>query len=156
MIIRSPRRRRTISARRRGEVIEIRLPGGMPAQEEAKWVERMTKRLRPRPAPGDDDLVRRANALSSRHFGGELRPASVSWSAQQKSRWGSCSVDSGAIRLSTRLRDFPPWVVDYVLVHELAHLRYRSHGPRFWNLVGRYPLTERARGYLLAKGGSAE
>jgi predicted metal-dependent hydrolase len=156
VVIRSPRRRRTISARRRGQGIEIRLPAGMSAQEEAKWIERMTKRLRRRPAPGDDDLMRRADGLSRRHFGGELQPVSVRWSDQQTSRWGSCTIDIGAIRLSSRMREFPAWVVDYVLVHELAHLRYRSHGPRFWSLVARYPLAERARGYLIAKGGDAE
>jgi predicted metal-dependent hydrolase len=43
-------------------------------------------------------------------------------------------------------------VLDYVIVHELAHLRYHGHGPRFRALVDRYPLAERARGFLIAKG----
>jgi hypothetical protein len=42
----------------------------------------------------------------------------------------------------------PPWVIDYVLVHELAHLLVPRHGLDFWALVDRYPRTERARGYL--------
>jgi hypothetical protein len=42
----------------------------------------------------------------------------------------------------------PGWVVDYVLVHELAHLLVPGHGPRFWELVSGYPKAERARGYL--------
>ena len=156
VVIRSPRRRRTISAQRRGEAIEIRLPLGLTAAEEQKWIERMTRRLQRRPPPGDDDLMRRAQALSRRHFAGELRPSSVRWTDNQRSRWGSCTIDSGAIRLSSRMRDFPSWVVDYVLVHELAHLRYRSHGPRFHTLVSRYALAERARGYLIAMGGQGE
>ena len=42
----------------------------------------------------------------------------------------------------------PDWVIDYVLLHELAHLVVPSHSPAFWTLLSRYPKTERARGYL--------
>ncbi|MGI8608164.1 MAG: M48 metallopeptidase family protein [Candidatus Dormibacteria bacterium] len=156
-IVRSSRRRRTITARRRDGVIEVVVPLGMRAAEEAMWVERMRLRIeRAEAGPSDEGLALRARALSRKYFSGELRPVSVRWSEQQQQRWGSCTVDTGAIRLSARMQNFPAWVVDYVLVHELAHLRYQSHGPRFWSLVNRYPLTERARGYLIAKGGEAD
>ena len=72
------------------------------------------------------------------------------------SRWGSCTPATGSVRLATRLASFPDWVVDYVLVHELAHLSIPDHSPTFWSLVERYPLAERARGYLIAKSGDAE
>lgn len=50
--------------------------------------------------------------------------------------------------MSDRLREMPDWVVDYVLVHELAHLLEPNHSPRFWAWVDRYPRAERAKGYL--------
>ena len=157
VVIRSSRRRRTISAQRRNGVIEIRLPAGMSYAEEQMWIEKMARRLDRRHSPlGDDELARRAQRLADRHFGGELVPESVRWSDNMTTRWGSCTIDSGAIRLSSRMASFPAWVVDYVLTHEMAHLRYRSHGPRFWSLVNRYPLAERARGYLIAKGGETD
>jgi predicted metal-dependent hydrolase len=61
-------------------------------------------------------------------------------------------VSDADIRLSQAVADYPPWVRDYVIVHELAHLVVPDHSDRFWALVNRYPLTERARGFLIAKG----
>jgi hypothetical protein len=77
-----------------------------------------------------------------------MQPSSVRWVGNQRARWGSCTPSDGSIRISTRLRGLPSWVVDYVLVHELVHLRIPGHGPDFWVLVDRYPRAERARGYL--------
>jgi hypothetical protein len=54
----------------------------------------------------------------------------------------------GTIRISARLRGMPSWVLDYVLLHELAHLLQPRHGPQFWALLQGYPRTERARGFL--------
>ena len=70
------------------------------------------------------------------------------WVDNQHRRWGSCTPADRSIRLSSRLRAMPDYVVDYVLVHELVHLLEPSHGERFWELVGRYPRAERARGFL--------
>lgn len=65
-----------------------------------------------------------------------------------RTRWGSCTPD-GAIRLNWRLVHFPMEIVDYVIAHELAHLRELNHGPRFWSTVGElFPDFERARAWL--------
>jgi predicted metal-dependent hydrolase len=71
-------------------------------------------------------------------------------------RWGSCTPDAGTIRISDRLARFPDWVIDYVIVHELAHLAVADHSTEFWQLVHRYPKAERATGYLIAKSGDVE
>jgi predicted metal-dependent hydrolase len=80
------------------------------------------------------------------------RPAQISWSDNQEWRWGSCTPASRSIRISSRLAKEPGWVLDYVIVHELAHLDVPRHDAAFWALVSRYPLAERARGFLIARG----
>lgn len=156
-MIRSEKRRRTISAQRRNGVIEIRVPAGMSHVEETMWIERMARRLdRRRSRAGDTDLARRARLLADQHFNGALVPESIRWADNMTTRWGSCTTDTGNVRLSARMQQFPAWVIDYVIVHEMSHLRYRRHGPRFWSLVNRYPLAERSRGFLIAKGGETD
>jgi predicted metal-dependent hydrolase len=78
-------------------------------------------------------------------------PASVEWSDRQQHRWGSCTPVDRCIRVSSRLAAFPTWVLDYVLVHELAHLRHADHGAEFHALVDRYSKSERAIGFLIAQ-----
>lgn len=87
--------------------------------------------------------------MNERHFGGRLRWTSIGF-AEMSARWGSCSFTDGAIRIASRAARLPDWVIDYLLVHELAHLEQSDHGPAFHELENRYPLTERAKGYLMA------
>ena len=151
-IVPSPNRRRTVSARVVDGVLELRVPAGMPTAERQEWAERMRARLERRlrrARPTDTRLEERARALNRRHFDGRLHWTSIAF-ADQTSRWGSCTYAAGVIRISTRAAGLPDWVLDYLLVHELAHLEVPHHGPDFWALVNRYPLTERARGYLIA------
>jgi len=101
------------------------------------------------PPQDDDGLQSRALRLSDEYLGGLAVPESVRWVDNQLQRWGSCTPRDRTIRLSERLRDMPGWVVDYVLLHELSHLLEPKHDASFWAWVERYPLTERAKGYLL-------
>ncbi|MFJ6721429.1 M48 family metallopeptidase [Streptomyces sp. NPDC091259] len=148
---RSARRRRTVSAYREGERTVVLIPARMSEAEEARWVGVMLDKLaaqESRRTLGDAELTERAERLSEQYFGSRARPRSVRWVTNQNTRWGSCTPAEGSIRLSHRLRGMPEYVVDYVLLHELAHLLVPAHGPRFWRLLEAYPKTERARGYL--------
>ncbi len=80
------------------------------------------------------------------------RPASVRWVTNQTARWGSCSYYSGDIRVSHRLRVVPEWVLDSVLVHELAHLTYPDHSPDFHRLADGYPRHDEAGVFLAGYG----
>jgi predicted metal-dependent hydrolase len=155
-VIRSPRRRKTVTAYRDGDTVVVLLPGRMSRREEAHWVATMLQRLeqreRRRLPGGDEELERRARLLADRHLDGAVEPRSVRWVGNMRSRYGSCTPEDGTIRLSDRIAQYPAWVRDYVLVHELAHLAVPDHSAAFWRLVGRYPLAERARGFLIAKG----
>ncbi len=154
-IVRSARRRKTVSAELKGGVLVVRAPAAMSDAELTPIVEKLKKRLERRARPiaqTDEELEKTAVRLNKRYFDGKLRWQSIRYVKNQTKRFGSCTPSRGTIRISDRLATMPKWVRDYVIVHELAHLKEANHGPRFWKLVNRYPLTERARGYLMAVG----
>lgn len=154
-IIRSKNRTKTVQARRKGDTIEVRAPVGMSDAELKPVIEKLLAQLERRErkaALSDDELEARARHLNDLYFDGKLAWKSVRWVSNQNIINGSCTPSRGTIRLSHRLASMPPFVLDYVLVHELAHLLEANHGPNFWALVNRYPKTERARGYLMAVG----
>lgn len=127
------------------------IPARMSEAEEQRWVTVMLDKLAAQENKrvlGDTELSERAARLSALYFDGRARPTSVRWVTNQNTRWGSCTPAEGSIRLSHRLQGMPEYVVDYVLVHELAHLLVPGHGADFWQLLETYPRTERARGYL--------
>jgi hypothetical protein len=149
-VVRSRRRLKTVQARIVGDVLRVSVPATMPRSEEQRWVDEMLRRVERKRRCSSVDLQERAYRLAAR-FGLD-RPLSVRWADNQQWRWGSCTPADGSVRISSRLAGEPLWVLDYVLVHELAHLRVGGHGRDFWELVSRYPLTERARGFLMARG----
>ncbi|GEL94597.1 M48 metallopeptidase family protein [Cellulomonas composti] len=148
---RSRKRVRTVTAWREGERTVVAIPARFTRAQEAEWVRRMLTRLAAqdrRRRPSDEELAARATELSARYLGGRAVPTSVRWSSNQGRRWGSCTPSDGTIRISDRVRGMPPWVLDYVLLHELTHLLHSGHGPQFWAELEAYPRTERARGFL--------
>ena len=148
---RSRRRRRTVAAYREDGKVVVMIPARMTRAEEKEWVATMLGRLERserRRRPSDATLMRRAKDLNTRYLDGDALPLTVRWVDNQGSRWGSCTPADRAIRLSRRLEGMPSWVIDYVLVHELAHLIEIGHTARFWSLVDRYPKAERAKGFL--------
>lgn len=157
VVRRSARRKRTVTAYRERDAIVVLIPQRMSKADESRFVSEMVKKVldretRDRAPAGDAELRRRAAELSERFLAPALgyppRPTRVSWVQNQQQRWGSCTPSTGTIRLSHRLQPMPSWVVDYVLLHELAHLVHGAHSPEFWALVDRYPEAAKARGYL--------
>jgi hypothetical protein len=155
-VVRSPRRRKTVTAERRGGRLVVRLPAGLTRAEERTWVNRMVSRMAERERldrlNAGRDLVRAAERLNERYFGGGLRVRSIRYVSNQRDRFGSCTPEDRTIRVSWRVAEMPGWVRDYVVMHELTHLLVGDHSPRFWGVVHRYPLAERARGFLIARG----
>jgi predicted metal-dependent hydrolase len=148
---RSSRRRRTVTAYRDGDRTVVLIPARMSRTEERRWVAQMLERLErqeQRRRPSNAALLARARELCHQYLDGRVEPSSVRWVTNQGHRWGSCTVADRSIRLSHRLRGMPAWVVDYVLLHECAHLIEPGHTGDFWALVHRFPRADRARGYL--------
>ncbi|GAA1435252.1 M48 family metallopeptidase [Microlunatus lacustris] len=155
---RSRRRTRTVTAFRERDTIVVVIPQRMSRADERSFVDSMVAKVLAREARtgvprGDAALRERAADLAARYLvpasgGLPPQPTDVRWVTNQQRRWGSCTPGTGVIRLSHRLQPMPAWVVDYVLVHELAHLVEASHSASFWRLVARYPEAEKAKGYL--------
>jgi predicted metal-dependent hydrolase len=149
-VSRSKRSKKTVSARFRDGIVQITIPSWMSAKEEAEWVAKMVHRFERANRNTDADLMAKAKQLARDY---KLpKPASVAWTRELSSRWGSCTTDTGAIRINGKLAKAPSWVVDYVLVHELAHLMHADHSAAFWDVVARYPKSERAIGFLMGLG----
>ena len=153
-VIRSTKRKRSVGAQMRGDVLTITVPSWMSRAEEAVWRDRMAERYRRKMDADRIDLRERSTALARRY---DLpRPREIKWADEMKSQWGSCTPSTSSIRLSSKLAAFPNWVLDYVIVHELAHLVVLAHNDEFWRLVHQYPKAERAIGYLIARSDDAE
>lgn len=151
LVIRSAKRRRTVTGDLVAGQLRLRVPMRLGRSDVEAHARAFHKRLAGSSAyaaASDEQLLERARQLSAQHFEGSAQPSSISWSSRQLKRWGSTTSATGAIRLSARLQSMPGWVVDSVLVHELAHLIEPDHGERFQRLVARYRHTAEADAFL--------
>ena len=147
-VIRSSKRRKSVSARIVDGRIVVRMPQWMSKAQELEYVNDMIAKLERQHTAKAVDLPARAAELARRY---DLpTPRSIRFVGNQLSRWGSCSPSTSEIRISDRIAAFPGWVLDAVIVHELAHLVEGNHSPAFHAHADRYPKQERAYGFLLA------
>jgi hypothetical protein len=90
--------------------------------------------------------------LNEKYFQNRLKINSIEYVTGQNSKFGCCKYSTGEIRISHKVGAMPEWVRIYVLVHEMAHLIEPNHSKAFWDIVHRYKLAERAKGFLMAVG----
>jgi len=137
----SSRRKKTGTAHWSGSRIVVQIPARLRGRERVAFVDDLVVRLltqRPQSSAGDATLEERAMVLAELYNDGVI-PKSVRWVNNQQARWASCSPASREIRVSSRLRQCPEWVIDAVLVHELAHLQEADHSAQFYAIADRHP-----------------
>ena len=151
IVIRSARRKKSISAYRQGGRIVISIPARLSKADERVIVPEMIAKIRSQEdsqTPGEADLARRIDELLT-ELAPEItiRPISVTWRPMRE-RWGSCTSVDRTIRISDRLKLAPEYARDYVLFHEAIHLQFFDHGEGFTEVLSRFEDSELATAYL--------
>lgn len=152
-LITSSRRQKTISASHRDGMIQLSVPSFLSDDKIVTSARGLVAKIKQRQQRAqrtstDDALHQRALHLARVWLGGQVEPSSVVWSGRQTTRWGSCTPTTKSIRLSSMLKGMPQWVIDGVLVHELAHLKYPGHGDDFQQFAAQYPKMLEADAFL--------
>lgn len=155
-IIRSKKRFRTISARLVKDTLLVNAPLMFPEERLEKIVADFKVKFEKKKLKDDlnraQDLIQRAGRINAKYFDNQLKVNSIEYVDNQNSKFGCCNYRTTNIRISHRIGLMPDWVRDYVILHEMAHLVEPNHSRAFWDIVSRYKLAERARGYLIAIG----
>jgi hypothetical protein len=153
-ILRSKKRSRSVSARLVKDILVIRAPENMPETRLQEVIAGLKARIERKRLKEElnknENLASRAEKFNKRFFENKLKINSIEYVTGQKSKFGCCNFRAGSIRISHRISSMPQWVRDYVIIHELAHLAVPDHSRAFWDIVNRYKLAERAKGYLIA------
>jgi predicted metal-dependent hydrolase len=172
LFVRHPRARRYVVTVRDDGVVRVTVPrrGSMRearefAGRQQEWIERQRRRLeqeRSAVPQGAEDARHQARTRARRELPPRLMVLAAAHGLtvskisvrNQKWRWGSCSR-RGHICLNWRLVETPAWVRDYVMLHELMHLRRMDHSRKFWKLVAQAcPDYQAARQWLREHGRS--
>lgn len=152
-VIRSKKRKKTVQAKVVKNTLRIYLPAGLKQSEESRWIQKMTQQIerkqRKQALNSTNQLQQRAEYINNKYFDGKL-DFSIQFVTNQTSKHGSCTPASKTIRISDEIADYPRYVQDYLIIHELTHLLYPNHSQQFWNKVNEYPYVERAKGFLHA------
>ena len=151
VVLRSKRRKTSISAYRQGGRIIISIPARMSKADERSVIPEMIAKIRAQEAdesPSETILLDRSVQLLNL-YAPEIteRPKSINWRSMRE-RWGSCTSVDATIRISDRLKGAPAYALDYVLFHEAIHLHHFDHGPEFKAVLARFPEESRAEAYL--------
>lgn len=152
-VTRSKRRLRTVSARLVDKTLLVSAPL-MLSQERldkivANFREKFARKIIKDGLGRSDDLAKRASRINERYFGNKLKLNSIEYVAHQNCKFGCCNYQTASIRISHKIGLMPEWVRDYVVLHEMAHLLEPNHSRAFWEIVSRYKLTEKAKGFLM-------
>jgi len=159
-IVRSRRRFRTVSARLVKDTLLVQAPVMLAEKHLEKIVADFQLKFEKKKLKDDLDKAQSlqdvANRLNEKYFGNKLKIDSIEYVTTQNSKFGCCNYSTARIHISHKVGLMPDWVRDYVLIHEMAHLLEPNHSKAFWDIVSRYKLAERARGYLMAMGHQRE
>lgn len=140
--------------------ILLRIPYRFPKRQIQELLDQIAAQLEKREKLSqrrtDGDLQQRAETISRKYFGGKIKWQAIRWVGNMNHRLGSCTnggPTDGHIRISDRIKDWPQYVIDYVIAHELVHRLHANHGKEFWDeLRNGYPLTDKAIGFVEGVG----
>ena len=149
VVIRSKKRKRSISAFRQGGKIVISIPARLTKAEERQVVPEMVAKIRAKEvAPDESALSKLVDQVLSQYAPEiAIRPSSVTWRAMNE-RWGSCTSVDRTIRIATKLQRAPKYVLEFVIYHEAIHLYISDHGPEFQEFLARHPRRLEAEAFL--------
>jgi predicted metal-dependent hydrolase len=146
------KRVKNINARLHGTTLSVSAPHRVPVRELDETILELARKLLRRSRADALNSEGGAEALARKiadRFPDPPEVAEVLFVTNQTSQWGSYSPQTGIVRLNAALRQMPPWVLEAVVAHELAHAFHLDHSEEFWELARSVcPKTDRARAFL--------